>query len=98
MPATATTAGSCSRTNRRSASAAGTEFRCGQFRCLRGGSPDDVGDPDPAVDEVLPVGVVHAGASVDLTVDDPAAEQRRVEAVAGMGEMGLRSRRSTDPG
>ncbi len=49
----------------------------------------DIGDADPTVDQVLPVGIGHAGAPVDLVADHTRRPKRRVEAVAGVREVGL---------
>ena len=48
---------------------------------------------DAAVAEVRPVGVRHAGRRIDRMVDDAGGQQRRIEAVAGAGEMRLGGRR-----
>ena len=40
-----------------------------------------------------PLGIGHARGPVDLELDDPSPGQRRVEAIAGMGEVGVDSRR-----
>ena len=49
--------------------------------------------PMPRLDEVAPVVVGEPGAAVDVAVDDPGPPQRRVEAVARVGEVGRRRRR-----
>ena len=70
--------------------AAGTELVGRELGGPRGGPGDEVGDPDAAPDEVGAVVVGHARATVDRAIDHARSQQRRIEAVAGMGEVGLR--------
>ena len=73
--------------------AALAELDRGQLRRPRRRPGDEVGDADAPLDEVAPVVVGHPRPAVDDPIDHPAAQQRRVEAVAGVGEVGGRGRR-----
>ena len=56
----------------------------------RGRPVDEVGDAQASGHQVSTVLIGHAAGSVHVPVDDPGAAQCRVEAIAGMGEVGLR--------
>ncbi len=64
----------------------------GELGGLGAGPADEVGDPEAAGPQPVAIGVVHAGGLVDGVLEDPGEQQRRVEAVAGVREVGLRGR------
>ena len=78
--------------------AALAELVVGELVGTGGGPADDVGDADAAGPEVVAVRVGHARGRVDRPLDDPGLEQRGVEAVPGLREVGLGRRRSTGRG
>ena len=45
--------------------------------------------PSPRAEEGGAIGDGHAGRRIDRCLDDPGLEQRRIEAIAGMREVGL---------
>ena len=73
--------------------ATGSQLRRRQLRRLGGRPGDEVGDADATPDQVRPVGVVHASPTVDPALDQARLQQCRIEAIAGMCEVGPRRRR-----
>ena len=69
--------------------ATGAQFLAVQLGCLCGRPVHDVGDTDAPLDHVAAVGVGHAGPPVDRPLDDARLQQRRIEAVSRVGEVGL---------
>ena len=65
----------------------------GELRRTRRGAVHDVRDADPAFDQVGTVVIGHPCSAIDLVLDDPGAEQRRVEPVSWVGEVRLGHRR-----
>ena len=57
----------------------------------------DVRDPDATIDHVRTIIGGHADTTIDPSLDDPGFEQRRVEAITRVGEVGLRGG-SPEPG
>ena len=90
IPASATTRGPHPLDQRDQPLAAGAELVGGELVGAGGGAAHDVGDADAARGQVLAVRVGHAGRRVDRPLDDPGLEQRRVEPVDRVREVGLR--------
>ena len=73
--------------------AAGPKLVAREFTGTYGRSIHEVGDPDATSDQVRSIRVREPGGSIDLVLDEAGLPERRVEPVAGVGEVRLRRSR-----
>jgi hypothetical protein len=69
-----------------------SKFVLREFRSLRSGSMDNIGDANPTLNDVSTVVFSHADAPIDWPFDDPCREQRRIEPIPWVSEVCLRRR------
>ena len=89
IPAMATTAGRCFPDERLEPLATLAELRGVELVCSRSRPRHQVGDAQPPGHEGLPVLIGHAGRRVDGVLDDARSQQRRIEPVDRVREVGL---------
>ncbi len=66
------------------------QLNCTQFGSSGSRSPHQIADAYPPLDEMPSIFVRKTGRPVDLALDQARPKEGRIEAIAGMREMGLR--------